>query len=138
MWLSEKVGCRAPQRRRPANYPTIAVHHLPPQPRKARQERNAAIEEKIRCALERGRAGTSLQDLVAKFRVPRSALKTGQAEGITAESTRSGAELIPSHWAQKMYGHGFPPRLDMAHEPAEQMQGSQTCKTWEDLAAKVS
>ena len=42
---------------------------------KVRQEKNTAVEEKIRCSLEkRDREGTPLQELAIEFEVPRSLL----------------------------------------------------------------
>ena len=80
--INQEVGCGEPQPGYPTNYPTNynnAVHHLLPQPylesKSYKRETLHTIEEKIRCALEkRGREGTSFQDPVTGFGVPRSTL----------------------------------------------------------------
>ena len=49
---------------------------------KVREEKNTAVKEKIRCALEKSdREGTLLQDLAIEFEVPRSMLNDRQDGG---------------------------------------------------------
>ena len=98
---------------------------------KVRQEKNAAVEEKIRCALEkRDREGTSFQDLASEFGVPRSTLNDRARGGISRRKAHEEEQALPpaiedalEKWALKMDEHGFPPRLDifkaMAQELAE-------------------
>lgn len=103
---------------------------------RVRQERNAAVEAKIRRALER--EGTSFQDLATEFDVPQSTLNRRE---ITAAGPIPAIEKALEKRALKMDHHGFPPRLDnfkpmakdLAERNAEQMGGSKLAKlgkTW--------
>ena len=88
---------------------------------KVRQEKNDAVEEEIRRALEkRDREGTFFQDLASEFGVPRSTLNGRVRGGISHRKAHEEEQALPpaiedelQKWAQKMDDHGFPPRLDI-------------------------
>ena len=117
-----------------------------------RQERNAAVEEKIRCALEkRDREGTSFQDLAAEFEVPRSTLNDRARGRKSRQKAHEKEQALPpaiedalEKWAQKMDDHGFPPRLDifkavaqeLAEKNAEQMGDPNRAKLGESWLQK--
>ena len=86
-----------------------------------RQEKNEAIEEKTRRALEkRDREGTSFQDLAIEFGVLHSTLNDRARGGKSRWKVHEEEQTLPpaiedalAKWAQKMDDHGFPPRLDI-------------------------
>ena len=96
------------------------------------QERNAAVEEKTRCALEK-------RDRT-EFEVPQSTLNDRARGRKSRQKAHEKEQALPpaigdalEKWAQKMDDHGSPPRLDIfkavAQELAEQNRVFQPCKT---------
>ena len=96
---------------------------------KVRQEKNDAVKENIRCALEkRDQEGTSFQDLAVEFRVPRSTLNDRARGGKSRQKAHEEEQALPpatedalEKWAQKMHDHGFPPRLDIFKAMAQEL-----------------
>ena len=112
---------------------------------KVRQEKNDAVEEEIRRALEkRDREGTSFQDLAFEFGVPRLTLNDRARGGISRWKAHEEEQALPpaiedalEKWAQKMDDHGFPPRLDIFKAMAQELAVQNAEQTGDPTHANI-